>query len=170
MLQASTSVLLLKRYVELDLFGGARVFRRRDFQRTRKPKRKRVKTRASSELHLLRIDQDISTLINVLNVSVSAIYGQYFYIIQVTNVCFFPSSLLRKTFKKLHEIRFISIKFCFTFLAEQRTLTSSTGFKQIDGGVYISCLISRREMGVARRAFQKNDKLISFLDSQGEVF
>lgn len=124
-LQASTSVLLLKRYVELDLFGGARVFRRKDFRRTRKPKRKRVKTRASSELHLLRIDQDISTLINVLNVSVSAIYGQYFYIIQVTNVCFFPSSLLRKTSKKLHEIRFISIKFCFTFLTEQRTLTSS---------------------------------------------
>ena len=103
--------------------GGARVFRRRDFQRTSKPKRKRVKTRASSELHLLRIDQDVSTLINVLNVSVSAIYGQYFCIIQVTNVCFFPSSLLRKTSKKLHEIRFISIKFCFTFVAEQRTLT-----------------------------------------------
>lgn len=166
MLQASTSVLLLKRYVELDLFGGARVFRRRDFQRTRKPKRKRVKTRASSELHLLRIDQDISTLINVLNVSVSAIYGQYFYIIQVTNVCFFPSSLLRKTSKKLHEIRFISIKFLFYFSCR----TANPNFKQIDIGVYISCLISRREMGVARRAFQKNDKLISFLDSQGEVF
>ena len=49
-------------------------------------------------------------------------------------------------------------KFCFTFLAGEQIL-----LMQIGVGV-------RREMGVARTSCQKNDKLISFLDSQGEIF